>query len=182
MAHELGHAIHYMLSADHSILTYQPSLPLAETASTFGELLVVDRLLSEDPDPETQRDLLFRQMDTNYATIMRQVYFALFERKAHELTRQGASVDTVRAIQRELVVRGYDAGVADVTFDTAGHPAVAAQLPGVSRVLGRIVLLMVYIWLIFQEGEPFTMEQNPHGQESHLQRPLSPRRHLRTTS
>lgn len=33
---------------------------------------------------------------------------------------------------------------ADVTFDTAGHPAVAAQLPGVTRVLGRIVIVGVH--------------------------------------
>ncbi|WP_166845420.1 zinc-binding dehydrogenase [Isoptericola sp. BMS4] len=33
---------------------------------------------------------------------------------------------------------------ADTTFDAAGHPAVAAQLPGVTRVLGRIVVVGVY--------------------------------------
>ncbi|NIP23827.1 MAG: M3 family oligoendopeptidase, partial [Phycisphaerae bacterium] len=49
--------------------------------------------LSEDPDPETERDLLFRQMDTNYATIMRQAYFAIFERDAHAKIREGASID-----------------------------------------------------------------------------------------
>ncbi len=93
LAHELGHAIHAMLAEHHSGLVQQASLPLAETASTFGELLVIDRLLSEDPDPETQRDLLFRQMDTNYATIMRQAYFALFERDAHDKIQTGASID-----------------------------------------------------------------------------------------
>jgi len=33
---------------------------------------------------------------------------------------------------------------ADISFDTAGHPAVAAQLPGVTRVLGRIVIVGVH--------------------------------------
>jgi oligoendopeptidase F len=93
LAHELGHAIHAMLAEHHSGMVQQASLPLAETASTFGELLVIDRLLSEDPDPETQRDLLFRQMDTNYATIMRQAYFAIFEREAHAKVQTGASID-----------------------------------------------------------------------------------------
>jgi oligoendopeptidase F len=93
MAHELGHAVHSMLAEHHSILTQQSSLPLAETASTFGEMIVIDRLLAEDPDPETQRDLLFRQMDDNYATILRQAFFAIFERDAHELVKRGATID-----------------------------------------------------------------------------------------
>ena len=95
MAHELGHAIHSMLANHHSVLTQHSSLPLAETASTFGEMLVVDRLLETDPDPELERDLLFRQMDQAYATVTRQAYFALFERAAHAKIKEGASVDEV---------------------------------------------------------------------------------------
>lgn len=93
LAHELGHAIHSMLAEHHTVLTQHASLPLAETASTFGEMMVVDRLLAQDPDPAVERDLLFRQVDNAYATILRQAYFALFERSAHDLIQQGASVD-----------------------------------------------------------------------------------------
>lgn len=107
LAHELGHAIHAMLAEHHSIMVQQASLPLAETASTFGELLVVDRLLSEDPDPETQRDLLFRQMDTNYATIMRQAYFAIFERDAHAKVRAGASIDELSDLYAENLAEQF---------------------------------------------------------------------------
>ncbi|UCF61535.1 MAG: oligoendopeptidase F, partial [Anaerolineaceae bacterium] len=71
MAHEIGHAIHSMLAEHHTALTQDASLPLAETASTFAEMLLIDRMLAENPDPELQRDLLFRQMDDAYATIMR---------------------------------------------------------------------------------------------------------------
>ncbi|MGW8250789.1 MAG: M3 family oligoendopeptidase, partial [Anaerolineales bacterium] len=48
MAHELGHAIHSMLAAHHSLFTYHSSLPLAETASTFGEMVLIDKLLAEE--------------------------------------------------------------------------------------------------------------------------------------
>jgi oligoendopeptidase F len=98
LAHELGHAIHSMLAEHHSALTQEASLPLAETASTFGEMLVVDRLLATDPDPELQRDLLFRQMDHAYASITRQAYFAVFEREAHQLVKDGGSVDDVTEV------------------------------------------------------------------------------------
>jgi len=92
MAHELGHAIHAMLASEHNVFTYHSSLPLAETASTFGEMMLVDRLLAEETDESVRRDLLFRQVDDAYATIMRQVFFAIFEREAHEMVNQGASV------------------------------------------------------------------------------------------
>lgn len=93
LAHELGHAVHSMLASHHSIFTYHSTLPLSETASTFGEMIVVDRLLANEVDENVRRDLLFRQMDDNYATIMRQSFFAIFERTAHDMIRDGASVE-----------------------------------------------------------------------------------------
>jgi oligoendopeptidase F len=93
LAHELGHAVHSMLAAEHSIFTFSASLPLAETASTFGEMLLNDYLLEREADEDLRRDVLFSQVDDNYATIMRQAYFALFERQAHDMVHQGASVD-----------------------------------------------------------------------------------------
>ena len=38
-------------------------LPLAETASTFGEMMLVDKMLAGESDEAVRRDLLFRQMD-----------------------------------------------------------------------------------------------------------------------
>jgi len=93
MAHELGHAIHSMLAEHHNVFTFHSSLPLAETASTFGEMMLVDKLLANESDESVRRDLLFRQVDDSYATIMRQAYFALFERKAHKMIKENASVD-----------------------------------------------------------------------------------------
>ena len=93
LAHELGHAIHSMLAEHHSLFTQHSSLPLAETASTFGEMMLVDRLLAQESDASVRRDMLFRQVDDAYATIMRQVFFALFEKQAHEMIQNNASVD-----------------------------------------------------------------------------------------
>ncbi|MFW6063723.1 MAG: M3 family oligoendopeptidase, partial [Chloroflexota bacterium] len=101
MAHEMGHALHSMLADHHPALTQQASLPLAETASTFGEMLVVDRLLAEENDASVQRSLLFRQMDDAYATILRQAYFAIYERAAHEAVDGGAAVDDLSALYLE---------------------------------------------------------------------------------
>jgi len=93
LAHELGHAIHAMLASHHSAFTFHSSLPLAETASTFGEMMLTDKLLAEETDETVRRDILFKQMDDAFATILRQIYFALFERQAHEMTQNNASVE-----------------------------------------------------------------------------------------
>jgi oligoendopeptidase F len=89
LAHELGHAIHSMMAADHSPLTFHSSLPLAETASVFAEMLLLERLLDREQDAAVRRELLARFVDDAYATVMRQAYFVLFEREAHRLVEEG---------------------------------------------------------------------------------------------
>jgi oligoendopeptidase F len=101
MAHELGHAIHAMLAAHHNTFTFHSSLPLAETASTFGEMMLTDKLLAEEKDEAVRRDILFKQVDDAYATIMRQSYFALFEKQAHDMIQKNASVNDVAAAYME---------------------------------------------------------------------------------
>jgi oligoendopeptidase F len=95
LAHELGHAIHAMLASHHTVFTFHSSLPLAETASTFGEMMLIDRMLAEEKNKSVRRDILFRQVDDSYATIGRQAWFALFERAAHDMIMKNASVDEV---------------------------------------------------------------------------------------
>ena len=92
MAHELGHGIHALMAKDHTALTQHACLPLAETASTFGEMMLIDKLLAQESDQAVRRDLLFRQMDDAFATILRQNYFSMFEQTAHEMIAQGAQV------------------------------------------------------------------------------------------
>ena len=103
MAHELGHAIHAMLASHHNTFTFHSSLPLAETASTFGEMMLTDKLLSTEKDEGVRRDILFKQMDDAFATILRQVYFALFERDAHAKIQENASVDELSALYMENI-------------------------------------------------------------------------------
>jgi oligoendopeptidase F len=97
LAHELGHAIHAMLASHHSTFTFHSSLPLAETASTFGEMVLTEKLLAEETDEAVRRDILFKQMDDAFATILRQIYFAMFEREAHEMIQKNASTDDLSA-------------------------------------------------------------------------------------
>ncbi len=106
LAHELGHAVHSLMAQEHTLFTQHPVLPLAETASTFGEMLLVEYLLDGEEDASVRRDLLFRQMDDAYATIMRQAFFALFEKEAHGMVQDGASVEALsEAYMRNLTTQ-----------------------------------------------------------------------------
>jgi oligoendopeptidase F len=95
LAHELGHAVHSLMAAGHSPLTFHSSLPLAETASTFAEMLLLDRMLAEEADPAVRRALLAESVDDAYATIQRQAFFVLFERDAHALVEEGQTTGTL---------------------------------------------------------------------------------------
>jgi oligoendopeptidase F len=103
LAHELGHAVHSMLAEGHSVLTQQPSLPLAETASVFSEMLLTDRLLEAEQDPLVRRELLAAAVDDIYATVLRQAYFTRFELAAHEAVLAGQPPEALNALYRETL-------------------------------------------------------------------------------
>ncbi len=98
LAHELGHAVHAMMAADHSVLTFHSALPMAETASVFSEMLLTDRLLNEERDPGLRRDLLVDAIDDMYATVLRQAYFVIFEREAHQLIAQDKTMEALNEV------------------------------------------------------------------------------------
>ena len=58
MAHELGHAVHGMLAAHHSVFTFHSTLPLAETASVFGERILSDALMHQERDKKVRQGLV----------------------------------------------------------------------------------------------------------------------------
>ncbi len=94
LAHELGHAVHSQAAQDRSILVQDAPLPLAETASTFSELLLYDNLSDKITDDE-KKIMLSEKIDDLYATIMRQAFFTIFEVAAHEQIGKGTTVDEI---------------------------------------------------------------------------------------
>lgn len=90
LAHELGHGIHFLLAGEkQNLVNYFPITPLAETASTFAEMITVNRLLELETDPEVRRQLLATRIEDAVATIFRQVMYTRWEQKAHAARAQG---------------------------------------------------------------------------------------------
>ena len=94
LAHELGHSVHSQSAQDRSILVQDAPLPLAETASTFSELLLYDNL-SEKIDDNEKKIMLSEKIDDLYATIMRQSFFTIFEVDAHKQIGNGTTIDEI---------------------------------------------------------------------------------------
>ena len=90
LAHELGHAVHSALASRNTIMTFHAPIPLAETASIFGETLLVENLMEAFPD--RAKELLCKRLDDAYKSAIRQIGFVIFERKAHEMIQQGKSM------------------------------------------------------------------------------------------
>lgn len=66
LAHELGHAFHNFNLKDNSILNLDVSMPMAETASTFNEVVAMNAAIAEEKDPVARRALIESQlMDAN---------------------------------------------------------------------------------------------------------------------
>lgn len=100
MAHEFGHGIHGLAAQHQTQFTYHSALPLAETASVFGEMLLAQRLLKE-ADKEEKKAVLVKLLDGQYATIIRQSYFILFEIAAHDLIAKGCTVHDLNKLYHE---------------------------------------------------------------------------------
>lgn len=94
LAHELGHALHSIISSERSILVHEAPLPIAETASVFAEMLLNDKLESMISKSD-KAALLLEEIDEMYATILRQAYFTLFEIDAHDKIINNATIDDI---------------------------------------------------------------------------------------
>lgn len=97
LAHELGHAVHGLMAERHSVFTFHSALPLAETASVFGERILSDALTAQERSRSVKQGLLLAQLDDLYATVLRQAYFVLFEQRAHDMIAQGATAEDLAA-------------------------------------------------------------------------------------
>jgi len=88
MAHELGHGVHASLARPRGIFQFHMPLTMAETASIFGETIVLGRLLERAPDAAARLSLLGGSLDEAVAAVFRQVAMNRFEHAIHGHRRE----------------------------------------------------------------------------------------------
>jgi oligoendopeptidase F len=93
LAHELGHGVHASLSRGQSYVNFHGTLPLAELASTFGEMLVFEKL-QEEADLADRLALYADKIEGAFATIFRQAAMYRFEQAIHLRRREKGELQT----------------------------------------------------------------------------------------
>ncbi len=88
LAHELGHGVHHELSRVQKPVNSGHTTSLAETASTFAEMLLADVLLGS-ATPIQKREILAGLLEKAASTLFRQVQITQWELKAHQERGQG---------------------------------------------------------------------------------------------
>src|SRR5438094_7888214 len=90
LAHEMGHAMHALLSHAHQPFVYAGyTIFVAEVPSTLSEALFLGYMLERATDEGERIVLLQHAIDGIVSTFYTQVLFADYELQAHRLVEQG---------------------------------------------------------------------------------------------
>lgn len=87
LGHELGHGVHASLARHQSYVNFSSTLPVAELASTFGEMLVFESLVARS-DLDEKLALYAEKIEEVFATIFRQASMYRFEQELHRARRE----------------------------------------------------------------------------------------------
>ena len=109
LAHELGHALHFVLAqAAQPYLACEPSLYMVEAPSTLNELLLMQALLKQNPDPRFQRWVLASLIqNTYYHNFVTHLLEAAYQREVYRRVDAGEHLQAsdLNAIKRDVLTR-----------------------------------------------------------------------------
>lgn len=159
VAHELGHGIHFELARKQTFLNFGPTLPVAETASVFAEMLVFEHLLQEESDPKVQLGLLCGKIEDSFATIFRQNVLTRFEQMAFD---EGAKARLTPEQLGEMWLKANSEYYGDAVTMTDGYERgwsyishfINSPFYCYSYVFGNLLVLALYA-MYREQGESF---------------------------
>ncbi len=93
LAHELGHGVHGSLARAQTLLNFHGTLPLAELASTFAEMLVFEKVQAQ-ASLKDKLALYAEKIESTFATIPRQTAMYKFEQAIHQHRRTKGELST----------------------------------------------------------------------------------------
>ena len=113
LAHELGHSFHDRQVFCHSVLNQGYSMPVAETASTFNEVLVMETAIAAATDREEKLALIESQL-MDACQIICDIYSrflfesAVFENRPMEVLSPDRMCELMLAAQKDAYGDGLD--------------------------------------------------------------------------
>lgn len=114
LAHELGHAFHDKQVFAHSVINQSYSMPVAETASTFNEVLVMETAIARATDKEEKIALIESQL-MDACQIICDIYSrflfeaSVFENRPTEVLSPDRMCELMLTAQRAAYGDGLDA-------------------------------------------------------------------------
>ncbi|HWS28868.1 MAG TPA: oligoendopeptidase F [Clostridia bacterium] len=120
VAHELGHAMHsYFSSTKQDYANHDYTILVAEVASTVNEVLLLKYLLKKETDKKRKAYILNHFLEGFRTTVFRQVLFAEFERRAHDMVQKGEPLtgEALSKLYRDLNSLYYEGAVNDEYAD-----------------------------------------------------------------
>ncbi|MBY8985086.1 MAG: M3 family oligoendopeptidase [Candidatus Lokiarchaeota archaeon] len=94
LTHELGHAIHdYLASREQTYINVHPGYTVAETASTFGELLMTDLLLEKAETKEEKMAIIAHVLDEAGQAAFQVSARIFFEKSLYDAIDKGEHLD-----------------------------------------------------------------------------------------
>ena len=94
LVHELGHAIHdYLTTREQTVFNLHPGYTVAETASTFGELLLADLLLEKAESKEEKMAILAHVLDDAGQAAFQVSARFWFEQDLYKAIENGENLD-----------------------------------------------------------------------------------------
>ena len=161
MAHELGHGLHAVLAAPRGTFDFMPTITIAETASTFGETLLIERLVANAGNDRERLGIIGRSIDNALLPVHWQIAFNRFEDAAHTARRAEGelSPETLGALYSQAMRDYYGEAVeptpaSEHCWSTVPH--FFFETPGYvySYAFGQLLALAAYA-RYQQIGEPF---------------------------
>lgn len=110
LAHELGHTMQsYFSNETQPYPTADYAIFVAEVASTFNEVLLINYMINNVDDDDIKLSFLMNWLDNFKGTLFRQTQFAEFELKIHEEAEAGNALtgETLSGIYDDIVKRYY---------------------------------------------------------------------------
>jgi oligoendopeptidase F len=119
LAHELGHAYHSWVLRDHDYYARHYTMTLAETASTFNEMLVTDAALDQVDDAAERLSLVDRKIQEHLAMFCNIRARYLFELMFYDERKRGP---VPKDRLNELMVKAQKEAFGGMLADDGYHP------------------------------------------------------------
>ena len=142
LAHELGHAFHNFAMKSVNGMNKQYPISIAETASFFSEMIILDAAMEKAESTDEKLFLLDEKLKRSVMNFMNIHSRFLFEKKLYDERKEGIiSSSRLNELMQEAIDEGYEDSI-----ENASSPFMDMDTTLLSYKI-PILQLPIYIWV-----------------------------------